>query len=327
MKDYEQIFDQPESITGASAADELDCIIVGAGPAGLTAAIYLARFHRKTLIVDDGASRAALIPLSHNYPGFPPGISGKGLLERLREQATTYGARFENARVDDIQQRPEGFEVFFNGQSVLTRRVLLATGIKDELPDMPSVYEAIAASSVRLCSICDGYEINGDNVAVYGEAECAISHAVFLRTFTNRVTVVVHGEPKACEEAFALAEHYDIRLISDRVEGIRLLEDQQVELRTCKGEIHRFDIVYPSLGSRVRSELAIRLGAEADDTGALIVDEHLRTSIPGLYAAGDVVKSLKQISVATGHAALCSTAIHNSLETNPWTARNAAPTR
>jgi thioredoxin reductase (NADPH) len=325
MKDYEQIFDQPESISEKGESVDLDCVIVGAGPAGLTAATYLARFHRQTLVVDDGASRAALIPLSHNYPGFPPGISGKELLQRLREQASTYGARFENARVDDIQQRPNGFEVFFDGRSVTTRRVLLATGIEDELPDMPGVYDAIAASSIRLCSICDGYEVNGDNVAVYGEAECAISHAVFLRTFTDRVTVVVHGEAEACNEAFALASHYDISLISDQVEGIRLCEDQQVELKTCKGEVHLFDIVYPSLGSRVRSELAIRLGAEVDKTGALIVDEHLRTSIPGLYASGDVVKSLKQISVATGHAAMSSTAIHNSLETNPWSARPSSP--
>ncbi|GGM01759.1 FAD-dependent oxidoreductase [Pseudomonas asuensis] len=324
MKDYEQIFDQPETISDVSEPVDLDCVIVGAGPAGLTAATYLARFHRQTLVIDDGASRAALIPLSHNYPGFPPGISGEGLLERLREQAKTYGARFEQAHVDDIQQRPQGFEVFFNGRSVITRRVLLATGIEDELPDMPGVYDAIAATSIRLCSICDGYEVNGDNVAVYGEAECAISHAVFLRTFTDRVTVVVHGKPSACEEALALAEHYDIQLISDRVEGIRLLENQQVELKTCKGETYLFDIVYPSLGSRVRSELAKRLGAETDESGMLIVDEHLRTSIPGLYAAGDVVKSLKQISVATGHAAMSSTAIHNSLEINPWTSKSPA---
>ncbi|TWI50933.1 thioredoxin reductase (NADPH) [Pseudomonas duriflava] len=319
IKDYEQIFDQPDAVSEASDPVDLDCVIVGAGPAGLTSAIYLARFHRTILVIDSGASRAALIPLSHNYPGFPPGISGKGLLERLREQARTYGARFEEAHVDDIQQTSNGFEVFYGGRSVIARRVLLATGIEDELPDMPGVYDAIAATSIRLCSICDGYEVNGDNVAVYGEAECAISHAVFLRTFTDRVTVVIHGEPKACNEALALAEHYDIRLISDSVESIRLLPERGVELRTCKGEVHHFDIVYPSLGSRVRSDLAIRLGAETDETGALIVDDHQRTSIPGLYAAGDVVKSLKQISVATGHAALGATAIHNSLETNPWT--------
>ena len=105
---------------------------------------------------------------------------------------------------------------------------------------------------MRLCAICDGYEVDGDNVAVYGEAESAITHAVFLRTFTDRVTVVVHGDQAACEQAIALAEHYAIRVIGDRVESMQPCENG-IDLLTCRGDRHNFDIIYPSLGARFRS--------------------------------------------------------------------------
>ncbi|RRV12704.1 NAD(P)/FAD-dependent oxidoreductase [Pseudomonas saudiphocaensis] len=301
----------------SSSTTLTDCLVIGAGPGGLTAALYLARFHRDCLVVDAGASRAALIPRSRNYPGFPPGISGEALLARLREQATSYGARIEHGKVELIEPHAEGFTAHYDGRTCIARRIILATGIEDTLPQMPDARDAIAAGSLRLCPICDGYEVSGENVAVYGEAEDTIRHAVFLRTFTDRVTVMVHGDPRACEEALALARHYDIRLIGDCVEALRPCPTG-IELQTRNGETHHFDIIYPNLGARVRSDLATRLGATCDEQGALIVDSHQQTSVAGLYALGDVVVGLKQLSVATGQAAQAATAVHNSLENNPW---------
>ncbi|WP_174824651.1 NAD(P)/FAD-dependent oxidoreductase [Pseudomonas sp. SST3] len=295
----------------------IDCLIVGGGPGGLTAALYLARFRRSCLVIDAGSSRASWIPRSRNYPGFPPGINGNDLLVRLREQASGYGARIEHGRVENIEPHADGFSVSYGDRTCVTRRIILATGIEDTLPDMPEVEQAIAEGKVRLCAICDGYEVDGDNVAVYGEAENAISHAVFLRTFSDRVTVVVHGEQDACDQAIALAEHYDIRLISDRVEALRPCETG-IELITHSGDSHHFDIIYPSLGARFRSELALQLGAECDECGGVRVDDHLQTSVRGLYAIGDVTLGLKQISVAIGQAAQAATSVHNSLEANPW---------
>lgn len=295
----------------------IDCLVIGGGPGGLTAALYLARFRRSCLVVDAGSSRASWIPRSRNYPGFPPGINGNDLLARLREQASGYGARLEQGHVDHIEPHADGFSVRYGDQTCLARRIILATGIEDALPDMPDVEQAIAEGKVRLCAICDGYEVDGDNVAVYGEAETAISHAVFLRTFTDRVTVVVHGEQDACNQAIALAEHYDIRLISDQVESLHPCETG-IELLTGKGERHHFDIIYPSLGARFRSELAQHLGLTCDECGGIEVDEHRQTSQQGIYAIGDVTMALKQISVAIGHAAQAATAVHNSLEANPW---------
>jgi thioredoxin reductase (NADPH) len=311
------MYGQQESASTDAGHVDCDCLVVGAGPAGLTTAVYLSRFHRHVLVADGGPSRAGLIPLSHNYPGFPPGIAGSDLLDRLREQALRYGANIETGRVENLSRNRMGFEARLNGRTLNASRVVLATGIVDTLPQMARPYDAVAQSVIRLCAICDGYEVNGDNVAVYGEAHCAINHALFLRNFTDRVTVLVHGDTHACEEAIALARHAGICLISDRVEHIEV-SDKKVQVRTCEGEALCFDIVYPSLGSRFCSELAVGLGVQVDEQGALCVDAHQCTSIEGLYAVGDVVNSLKQISVATGQAAICATAVHNSLEVRFW---------
>jgi thioredoxin reductase (NADPH) len=302
-----------------SAGEPYDCLVIGGGPAGLTAAIYLARFHRRCLVVDAGDGRASYIPNSHNYPGFPPGVSGARLLDKLREQAIGYGAELVKGWVEHIEFDGEGFRIDAGNVRYHARRVLLAAGIEDTLPDMPDVLDAIRAAVVRLCPVCDGYEINGQSVAVYGEADVAISHAVFLRTFTDRVTVVVHGDQPACTEAREKAREFGIELIGDRVESLRRV-DGGVEVLTCKGERRRFDIVYPSLGHQPRSSLAASLGAQRNEEGALLVDDHQRTTVANLYAVGDVVSGLKQISVATGQAAVAATALHNSLASNPWTA-------
>lgn len=208
------------------------------------------------------------------------------------------------------------------GRSYRARSVIVATGIKDRLPEMSDMDKAIHCGAVRLCAICDGYEVNGDDVAVYGEAENAINHAVFLRTFTDRVTVIVHGDREACDEALRKAAEYDIKLIADKVRDIRLTDDQRIEVSTVRGDGHAFDIVYPNLGSTCRAALIQSLGAEVDSDGALLVDGHQHTSIEGIYAVGDVVAGLKQISVAIGQAAQAATAVHNRLENNPWRRRD-----
>lgn len=316
--EYAELFDQPESASVEAGHVDLDCLVIGAGPAGLTTAIYLSRFHRHVLVADGGNSRASLIPVSHNYPGFPPGISGENLLARLREQAAGYGARIESGRVEALHKDRTGFVAQLNSRAIRARRVVLATGMIDSMPDIEGAADAIARRIVRLCPICDGYEVDGDNVAVYGEAYCAINHALFLRNFTDRVTVIAHGDEPACDDAIAAARHAGILVVNDRIERIEVKGDAQIELTTCNGERYCFDIFYSSLGSRMSSELAIELGAEVDEEGALLVDAHKCTSVPGLYAVGDVVNSLKQISVATGDAAICATAVHNSLEIRLW---------
>ena len=119
-----------------------DCVIIGGGPAGLTAAVYLARYRRRIVIFDAGQSRASLIPESHNYPGFPEGVSGPGLLSALRRQAETYRVTLISAPITELKRAGGGFIAKFGEQQVQSRFVLLATGIVDESPNLPGIKEA-----------------------------------------------------------------------------------------------------------------------------------------------------------------------------------------
>jgi thioredoxin reductase (NADPH) len=294
---------------------EFDCVIIGAGPAGLSAAIYLARFRRRIKIIDAGNSRASQIPLSHNYPGFPDGISGNELLARLHAQASRYGVHVTSGHVHRIEKLEDGGFLCFHGdEATRSRTVLLATGMVDIEPDMPALQEAIQRGNVRYCPICDGYEVLGRKVAVIGNGNKCAREALFIRHFTADLTLLTLGKNLGLTERDREAMHdAGIRVIEAPMSALSFDGNKIAAFRVESGEEHRFDSVYSMLGVIVRSDLALALGAECDEDGNLLVDAHLQTSIPGFYAAGDVVSGLNQISVATGHAAIASTAIHNRL--------------
>jgi thioredoxin reductase (NADPH) len=299
---------------------ELDCLVIGAGPAGLTAAIYLARYRRRIAVFDAGASRAALIPRSHNCPGFPDGLPGKELLERLRTQAGRYGVRVTPAEVRDLRRDAHGlFEARLDARSVRARTVLLATGIEDAQPEIDNLRTAIREGHVRLCPVCDGYEVIDRDVAVFGPPDKAVSKALFLRPYTANLTVLLSGASSTLT-----AEQRDTL----RDAGVRFHETPVVDLTFEGDEICalladgaqlEIDVLYPALGSRVRAQLALSLGAECTPEGYLKADAHQCTSVPGLYAAGDVVNELNQICVAAGHAAIAATDIYNRLRQEPET--------
>jgi thioredoxin reductase (NADPH) len=293
-----------------------DCIIVGAGPAGLTAAIYLARFYLKIRLFDCGTSRAALIPCTHNHAGFPEGISGRDLLARMLDQAERYGAERELARVTKLQRTDEGFTVFVEGREFQARSVLMVTGTINNRPQgfgEELHAEALAEGLLRYCPICDGYEVTDQRVAVIGSGEHGTREALFLRGYTADLTLVApeaeHDLDPKCE---ADLDKAGVRRVNGPC-GEYAIEDGQLTLDTGEGRL-RFDSVYPALGSRVRSELAADAGAMTSDDGCLVVDSHQRTNIPGLFAAGDVVKGLDQISHAMGEGGVAATTIRNYLD-------------
>ncbi|HUP30122.1 MAG TPA: NAD(P)/FAD-dependent oxidoreductase [Usitatibacter sp.] len=292
----------------------LDCVIVGAGPAGLTSAIYLARFRRRIAVIDSGQSRAAYIPTSHNYPGFPDGISGTELLERLRAQARRYGAAVTEGCVDAIELRQGAFSVRAGEETLAARTVLIATGLVDKKPVMADLEDAIAAGCIRLCPICDGHEVIDRKVAVYGPAGMATGHAEFMLTFTDNLSLLVPpGDPLIGPGERARLAAAGIEAVDSPVEELSMGADRKARVRLADGRELRFDTVYPTFGCHMRSNLAAALGARTTEAGDIYVDSHQQTSVPGLYAAGDVVAALNQLSVAVGHAAIAATAIHNAL--------------
>jgi thioredoxin reductase (NADPH) len=300
---------------GAMDEPELDCLIVGAGPAGLTAAIYLARFHLRLRVVDAGSSRAALIPCTRNHAGFPEGISGAELIERMKEQAQKYGAAIENGRVTRLDRIDGGFAAEWGSGQATARTVLLATGVKNRRPPMDESLhdEALARGLIRYCPICDGYEVTDRKVGVIGSGAHGVAEAVFLRGYTEDVTLIApdsaHG---VAAEDRARLEDLGIRTVDGPCHAVAAL-DEAIVVETPHGH-HTFDSVYPALGSDVHSELAGQIGAAlVDETGCVIVDAHQRTSVPGAYAAGDVVLGLDQISHAMGEGGVAATTIRNDL--------------
>jgi len=293
----------------------LDALIVGGGPAGLVAAVYLARFRRRVVVIDAKASRASLIPRSHNCPGFPEGIPGADLLQRLREQASRYGARIVEDHVDRVARAEEGgFVARCATQALVARTLVLATGVVDIEPQLPNLHDAIRRGLIRHCPICDGYEVQGERVAVIGQRSKGVREALFIRHFTDALTLFSLGAAGISDAERRELENAGIELVESAVTDVHREGRTIVGLQTADGRAHRFGTLYSSLGTVCHCVLAVGLGVRCADDGTIFTDRHQRTSLHGVYACGDIVHdTLNQIAVAAGHAATAATAIHNSL--------------
>ena len=292
----------------------LDCVIIGAGAAGLTAATYLARFRRRFAIFDGGTSRLMLVPTSHNYPGYSGGIHGKDLLARLRAQVAEYGVPVTPGTVEALERQPDGRFVVRAGKGQWSAQtVILATGVVDVEPGFPEVKQAVAAGFLRYCPICDGFEAIGRKVAVIGRGKGGLGEALFVRHYTQEITLFSVAGPIELDADEALRIDRDgLRVVHEPVTRLAYGDDG-IRVHLHDGSQERFDVLYSALGTMVNSGLAQLLGADCTGDGCLTVDGHQQTSVEGLYAAGDIVAGLNQITVAMGQAAIAATAIHNRL--------------
>ena len=229
----------------------------------------------------------------------------------MREQAREYGAVVTAGRVAELAKEGQGFVARIDGRSVRARAVLLATGVVDRHPDLKGVERAVQRSLVRICPICDGYEATDKAVAVIGHSDKGAREAAFMRTYSDRVALIHIGPPEALTRQAAL-QRLGVEVILAPLDAV-VLEKDRVTALTWGGQTRAFDLVYSALGASPNAELARGLGARLSDDGRLEVDLHQATSVPGLYAAGDVVRGLNQIAVATAEAAVAATDIHNRL--------------
>lgn len=294
----------------------IDCLIVGAGPAGLTAAIYLRRFLRNIMIVDSGRSRARLIPRSHNYPGFPDGITGPELLSRLRAQLTRYGGEVTSGTVRGLRKTGDNsFVAEIDGEAVQARTVLLATGLEDVEPDIAGFQLLKEQALIRFCPICDGYEFKERRICIIGNDDHAVREAAFIKNFSDSLVLLdIDGKIAENAELMQRLEESAVEWLSgENCHLTHTPDTAPVQLHMANGESRHFDVVYCALGTRVRSQLAVDMGVKCDGQMCLEIDRHLQTSIEGIYAAGDVANNLDQLAVAAGEAAIASTAIHNAL--------------
>ena len=291
----------------------LDCAIVGGGAGGLTAAIYLARFRRNVLLIDSGHSRLSLVPTSHNYPGFPAGISGRELLSRLNLQARKFGASVKSGIVNEIaQDNNELFRVRFGNSVVFARSVILATGASDVAPPMEGYERALRRGILRYCPICDGFEAIGKKVAVLGKGTHGAKEAAFIHHYAEDLTLINLSENPYQDAQADILRVSGISLFDGDVKTLTFANDA-VSAVGGNGASIVYDILYSALGLHTNNKLAHQLGLGTDSDGQVEVDEHMQTSLKAVFAVGDIASGLNQISVATGQAAIAATAIHNLL--------------
>jgi thioredoxin reductase (NADPH) len=298
-----------------------DTLIVGGGPGGLTAAIYLRRFTRSVALVDKGNSRLRLIPVSHNYPGFPEGVPGHVLLGNLTVQLERYGGTVMPGEILDLRIEDGLFVGDYaaddaDGEPVRIRAhtVLLATGVADAGLPIENWREAIAFGSLRLCPVCDGFDVMDKRIAVATADTNPVGHALFMRSFSSDVTLFERGPATMLDdEDRRRLDAAGVRLVESPLRSVTMDASMKPVMHTDDGEEYSADVFYPMLGEKARSGLAARLGAQTANCDELVVDDHFATTVPGLYAIGDVVVGLNQIAVATGGAARAAVRIHNQL--------------
>lgn len=277
----------------------------------MTAAVYLARFCRRTALFHDGDSRARWIPLTRNVPGYPGGIEGRDLLERLRAQVARYAVETIPARVDALAADAGAFRISSGAQSWSARQVILATGVHDRVPaELHKLWSHVHHGLVRLCPVCDAYELRGKRVGILARGRHAALEARFLAAYASSLAVFTHGETLSGALAAAV-KLYAAELFASPI--VDAVGGAGIELRLQDGQRLRLDALYVGLGVEIHSGLASGLGARCSEEGYLEVDRRQCTSVPGLYAAGDVVQSLSQISVAFGQAAIAASAVNLAL--------------
>ncbi|MDO5825787.1 MAG: FAD-dependent oxidoreductase [Methanosphaera sp.] len=296
-----------------------DVVIIGAGPAGLTAGIYAGRAGLKSLIIDSKQVGGTVnnAPLIENYPGFDA-IEGMKLTEIMANQTKKYAEIKEFTPVVEVSKTDDVFLIKTNDEEIESKNVIFATGTNVRTLDAPGIQEH-AGRGVSYCAVCDGNFFIGRKVLVVGGGNSAAVEALYLNRIGVECSLVHRRDKLRCDEK--LQEDLEERGIKVHwncevkcVSGDPFVE-QVVLINNKTGEEIELDVdgVFLSIGHDPNSQLAQCSGVECNEYGYIIVDGNMATSIDGAYAAGDVTGGIKQISVATSQGAIASSDIQSKL--------------
>ena len=306
---------QPISTSGRSRTLQtvFDVLIVGGGPAGLSAALVLGRCRRRVLLCDAGEPRNARARALHGYltrDGTPP-------LEFLRigrDELLEYGIEPRHAVVTDISRADEGFTVTLaTGARVETRTVLLASGVRDVLPTIPGLGECYGIS-MHHCPYCDGWEVRDKVVAVLGETRSPAGLALSLKTWTDRVLAFTNGRVRVSTTQRRRLEAHAIPLYTSPIAAAEHDDGWIRRLTLVDGTHVACDAVFFTAPQRQQSELASRLGCEFTHRGTVKTDRLGNTCVPGVYVVGDASRDVQFVVVAAAEGAKAGVAIHQALQ-------------
>ncbi|MGB9857380.1 MAG: thioredoxin-disulfide reductase [Dictyoglomaceae bacterium] len=301
---------------------EQDVIIIGGGPAGLTAGIYAGRSRLRTLLIEESllGGLAALTAVIENYPGFPEGITGEELSRRLEEQARKFGTKILEASVLELRLNGNWKIVETTKGTFKAPAVIICTGTKPKKLGVPGEKEFLG-KGVSYCAVCDGAFFTGKKVAVVGGGDSAVEEALYLARLAEEVIIIhrrdtLRAEKITQEKAFAnpkikfLWSH-----IVKAIEGEKKVERLILEdLKTKEEKVLPIDGVFIYIGLSPQTELYVSL-LKLDSNGFIITDENMHTSVPGIFAAGDIrAKSLRQIVTALADGAIAASEAGKYLE-------------
>jgi thioredoxin reductase (NADPH) len=290
-----------------------EVIIVGGGPAGLSAAIYLGRAKRDTLVIDSGKAMARWEPDIQNYLGFPEGLSGDALIDRGRAHAERFGAQFVEDEIVNATSSKGVFSAEGRRGVYQAKRLLLATGIYHLPPDIEGVNECLG-HSMFFCKDCDGVRVEGKTVGIYGWRNETVEYALGMLLYSPTVAIVTDGrEPKWDAQHQSWVHAYCIPVYGSEVRKVSRDGGQLESLALADGTEVKFDALFTTRGDVYFNRLAKALGAEIDDDGEILVNDCQATNIPGLYAAGCVTPANCQIIIAAGQGAVAAQAINRDL--------------
>jgi len=311
--------------TSTPSPDVLDVVIVGAGPAGLTAGIYCSRGRLRTVILERNMAggQIALTELVENYPGFPEGISGFDLSEKMKSQAVQFGAELREIQaVTSLRREPDGsYGVVTDQGTLLTRSVILAPGVEARRSGIPGEAEFIGRG-VSWCATCDGPLYRGRTVAVVGGGDSAVEEGMFLAKFADKVYLVhrrdeLRAAPIAQERCFASPKFEFVwDSVPRRIDGDQSVEALEVEnVKTGEMRTLPVDGVFMYIGQLPNTGWLKGI-VDLDEQNYIVADGHLQTKLPGVFACGDAhANPIKQIAMAVGEGALAAIQAQRYLDT------------
>lgn len=279
---------------------DYEVVVVGGGPAGLAAATWLGRYRRRTLLVDAGEQRNRRTDRVHGYLGSDP-VPPRELLERARRDLRAYPeVELLDGTVERVAPHGDGFEVSLGPSAVRAPHLVLATGLLDELPEVAGFPDHYGADAFH-CVYCDGYETLGKRVVLLGWHQHVGDIAIQLLEWAAEVTVVTQG--REFRGATTSLRRRSVRVVQE--EAVALLGPRGAlsGVRLRSGAVLECQFVFFYLGRRPVSELARQLGCRLDDDGAIVTDEHGHTSVPGVFAAGDVTPGMQFVQTAAAQGA------------------------
>lgn len=292
---------------------DYEAAIIGDGPGGLLAALYLGRFKRSVVVFGAGVPRASWIPKTHNLIGFESGIGGQKLLAKMRTQAVAVGAELVRDRVK-IFPEEDGFLIRGAKSKVRVQNVIIASGITDLNPSITNVKELREKGLLRYCPVCDAYEFQNKKIVTLACDEHGYKAALFLWRYSKDLKIVASKSYQPSKETLALIEQRGTEVIFDDLDSVVAIGCKSLRIKLGSGNELSADVLYPALGFKVNDDSFRHIkGLKRTDSGCLIVDRNQRLQIPGMYAIGDCVKGLSQIAVAAGQAAVAATALHTDI--------------